>query len=312
MDGLFTRLRVRDGAAFEWPTRSSHCLASRRSAFTLIEVLAVVAVLAILVAITVPALRGARSQADVSKCMSGLKQALLLHASASASNGGTWANLLGPGDEPKFFDPHGFTVASALYADTVVDNVTGWHYALGNAVTGGHELEFNEGVSCPIVLSYFLSQPESGTVAGSWLTSYPGEASVFSFRYSLALVTRAELWDPALTPEERSNPDDFRKRVGVHEVKTPSGKVALYEPADWHGKDGIFAPPHEAASAPPSSKANVGFCDGHVARVRVRDAVAPLAAPWWGTVWGPGAHAVPSPRGVYFSSAPWGYRGRDF
>ena len=282
-------------------------------AFTLIEVLVSVAVLAILLAISVPAVRGAKQQAERAACFASLRSAMQLHTTASAGNGGYWATLLRPGEQPHHKLRSGFTVATGCYAESITQNAHYWQYALGNAVTGGMESAFNDGVACPVMVQYFdagLMGP--GSLTGDWRTSYPGQAAVFSYRYSLALSTKAELWDPD-EPVNRTDPDAFRKRVGFHEVKHPSAKVAMYEPGDWHGPDGANAAPSGTTGAREGCCANVAFCDGHVERVAIRDALKPVKAPWWDSQAGSdGRYEAIGGRGEYFSSASWGYRGRDF
>ena len=277
---------------------------SIRRGFTLIEVLVAVVVISILLSIAVPAVRGAIWQARITQCFSSLKNALQFHAIASAENGGYWSTLLEPGDKPHHVLGSGFTVSTGCYAESVVQNIDNWHYALGNSVTGGKEASFAEGVACPekvaLLETGFLDE---GSTTGSWRSAYPGQATVMSYHYSLSLSTSHSLWDPEDT-HARNHPDEYRRRVGIHEVAAPSLKVALYEPADWHGPQGALAPINGTGPHKNSCCANVGFCDGHVDRITIQDAVAPLGFAVSGS--------NESSASFYFSGTPWGYRGRDF
>jgi len=59
-----------------------------RSAFTLVELLVVVAVIGVLIGIMLPALAGARSAARAATCLSNLRQAYLICAEYAGENGG--------------------------------------------------------------------------------------------------------------------------------------------------------------------------------------------------------------------------------
>lgn len=272
-------------------TRPSHPPLMTRSGFTLVEVLAVVAVVTVLIAMSLPALFRARQSADTISCCTRLASIMQTHAAASASHDGAWANALPPGVNEVVWRFPGISYS----ASTTFFQAFVWPGPL--QTRGAFDPDENqEAFSCPVI----HRQWRAGT-------REVHDIAQRSYLYSAALVTRADAWDPKY-PAVRELPDELRLRslVRVSDVTYPSLKVAVSERADWHGSETPLDAPGASHLITASSACNAGFADGHVDRVLVARARAALPARW-STLWGQTrVWSIP------FSGPPGGYRGRDF
>ncbi len=274
------------------PTRTE------RRAFTLVELMVVVAVIAVLLGLSLPALRAARVTADTTGCLVNLSSIAKLQAAYSAGNNGIWPNALGPGTGVVYwrFGNIGFAAFGVLVQ---TDWWPGPLWAAGYYDTN----EPTQGLSCPVV---FRAWRDAGTG-----DSDGEDAPIRSYRYSAAMFTEAKFWDPMAAMSEMARVDEiganrFRKNVRIEEVKFPSHKVVMSERADFHGRGARFGDPGLVDSEKSDSKANASFADGHVERVEPYRAQTPLVVRW-GEDW------LPSGRGaIPFSASAWGYRGRDY
>jgi len=256
----------------------------RRRAFTLIEVLAVVGVVGVLAAITVPALARARQRAQSVVCLSTLASLMQGHVNLSVQNGGYWANVF---EDPAALWAYSELNTSGFLFYETLEQTRSWPYVIQRGMydRGDDPRMF----SCPAIRQrypeYVARSPQGG-----------GRQSYF---YSAAFLTEASLWDPD-HPERRETPDRYRRRVRTHEVRFPSAKVAMFEIADHHGS-GVPIGDRSIANV------NAGFADGHVDRVVPWSANPPLAVrPPRDPFEDPWTNPMP------FSSAAWGYLGRDY
>lgn len=259
----------------------------RSTAFTLLETLVVIAVVALLVSLALPALRGARQSADEIACSAALRGVLQLHGTIAADNGGYWANDLPPGAAYA----HWLLGSTESVTTHVLSQTVHWPGPFASAGVFGR-YDNPEAVSCPAVL-----KRERDRLAENWQVG-PQE----SYYYSAAMFTSAELWDPS-NDAARQSPDAYRRRVGLHEVQFPAQKVVMFEPADHHGSAARLG----AEPLPARARVGVACADGHVRRMDPSAALPALETNWAGVI-----YTDPAPDALPFSSAAWGFRGRDF
>ncbi|MDQ7013288.1 MAG: type II secretion system protein [Planctomycetota bacterium] len=268
--------------------RRTVCIIERRG-FTLIEMLVSIAIVTVLMSLAIPSLRAARLGAESSVCLSqlrGLGQGLAMEA---GQNGGIWMNLFDSDMDASTFS---FVAGQVEYETPYFGQVRLWPGGLiGTLWEEGDPAEV---WTCPAVLrkGYGLS---SGS---EQLERQPADGGIASYFYSPGLFSDWKLWDPE-EPGRLDDPDRFRRRVGVHEVRFPSRKASMAEVADFHGRRILLA------SNPGISALSVLLCDGHVQRVRATDAAVTLPTRFMFDV-------DPEPEVVPFLGTPYGVHGDDF
>jgi len=259
-----------------------------KRAFTLVEVLVSVAVIAVLLALALPALSRVRSRAQSARCLATLHDISILHLTfADEMNRGRFANALEPGQVTAKW-----TLGSTqTITNKTLDQTRQWLGPL--AVDGWVGRWLEEGNwYCPAILRRY----DSG-----WETINPQILPHDSYWYSAALFTAKELWDPE-HPERREDPDAWRRSVGVHEVTFPERKVLQFESGDFHGS-GLRLGRFPAGRG----RTNVVCCDGHTTTVDPYAGNPAFEVPWpyqAGESFFEGA--------MPFSSAAFGFAGTDW
>lgn len=265
-------------------------------AFTLIELLVVISIVAILLALALPALRAVRSQADVTTCMSRLRNVAQLTASYAGDYRGMWPTAF-----DRDTDYVTWTYGSTMYTLTSArPQYFHWWALLDRG--GQIDLEaMAESISCPAVWRLWSASSSRG------LEVNPQIGPQDSYYYSPSLFTDPALWHPD-HPERRQSPSDLeRYRAGVSHaaVTHPGSKVTFFEFADHHGEGQILGTPEAAGRA----RINAAFADGHVERVNPDDAVPALEFQW---SMGNNPPLSSIPDDFPFFGTPHGHRGRDF
>lgn len=232
-------------------------------AFTLIEVLVAISVIAILLAIAIPTLRGARDSAESIVCdttMRSIGQGMMLLGN---DNGGYWMNLFeedlrAPSVDWTDGSDKGYTIGYFDQTRFWPGGLIGTYYLPGDPA---------EAWTCPQVMrhGHFLGEGREQ------LRIHPADGAIVSYAYSASLTTSADLWsgDDAAVAARWPDRDRFRRRVPIDAVAFPSQKGALIERADFHdaGRGGGTIYPADYHTC---RRLGVLFCDGSVRRLERR------------------------------------------
>lgn len=230
-----------------------------RKAFTLVELLAVISILALLLALLMPALAGARSQARTLVCRSNVHQ-LLLAATAYA------------GDNDGFYVP----AAKDMWDNAGRCRWHGVRRSLGEPFDPSkgplaRYLAEEQVKECPTRVNFVKSS--------DWNTSF--EQGSGGYGYNMAYIG-SRLWDAALAGPQALQ-QAYARTTSVHEVANPGQTLMFADTAMANGGDSLieysFAEPPCAVFGgqvmtdlrmSPSihfrhgEHANVGWADSHV------------------------------------------------
>jgi prepilin-type N-terminal cleavage/methylation domain-containing protein len=231
----------------------------RRRAFTLVELLVVIGIIAVLIGILLPALSKARQQANITVCMSNQKQLIAALLMYCGDNRGCF-----PGGPGAYYD-NGilkYTVRLAAW-DTESRNPYSCNQDENNGPTwlAKYVGKSRKIPGCP-------SEPDvkdKGLAATNLRTNY---------WYPLSLVYRPEqLFDPQASinfTDFASDPPGTRQTPQkITQVRHPTQKVVIIERNTYHDKV-----VYQVDRIPPNSPPNyenkrvviAGFADSHVER----------------------------------------------
>jgi hypothetical protein len=246
----------------------------------------VVGVVAVLVALSIPAIMGAQRSAQNAAGQAHLRSVMQLHAAASSENGGHWVNAFpsGPGHEiQRLSAGHTMYVTDACLVQTEL-----WAAVL--------VADLPEGAAQVAV----LATPKIASEWPEWTATNPQVHAGASYLYSPGLYTHSDLWSPGIV-DHAAAADDHRALVGTHQVRHPSAKVAMAERADHYGTGARLG---FSAEADGTTAFNLGLADGSVRREPPSMATEPL-----GVVWPEPSQDLP--RRLPFLTSIDGYRGLD-
>lgn len=214
-------------------------------AFSLLEAFAAIAIVAVLIALLVPALRFAREQADRAADLADLKTHVGVFSMYSADHDDLFPNFIdsrsGVGTLP------GSTIRDFKY----FDQVAFWHIPLYSSYYGGPR-----GPADPLPMGeeFYLKSAE-GDLDGATLGRNP------SYLYGATFLARPEYWNPLtrLAPPQQLGP------VRFSEVNFPSAK-AIFDAATRGGV--LVSTPAAAAESDRDLVVLAGFVDGAAVAIR--------------------------------------------
>ncbi|MFO0860863.1 MAG: type II secretion system protein [Phycisphaerales bacterium] len=229
-------------------------------AFTITEMLVVIAVVALLIALVVPALSRARSAARGTSCQSNLKQVATSVQTYLQSFQETYP--FATAGSPFFASPPEESSNKAFVSSSSHWELSRlWMSPLGSV--SPWRSNFSVWI-CP------GAQRRSGE---PWVTE-TGERPISSYRFLSGFFARPEVWHDGALPN-----NDLLKCVRVADVLSPSGKAMFVDAEMAHNVGGRPS----TAGTPEGPPTPILFADSHVRMLRPTEARKPGRNPFTGT-----------------------------
>jgi prepilin-type N-terminal cleavage/methylation domain-containing protein/prepilin-type processing-associated H-X9-DG protein len=220
---------------------------TRTHAFTLVELLVVIGIIALLISILLPALNRARESANKIKCLSNMKQIMAAVMFYTTDNRGALPRIPGAGDKYSASNPNAFSIymdPAGTAFDGRLDYVNGLLFALLAKSPGTREQLMN----CP-------TEPPGLRRISNGNNSFTSGNRNFSYSFNDMIRIRIPSGDGPVSK--------------LTQIKNPSHKVLLMEeraPNDlacqmeWVSQD--------QPAFRHSTWGNFGFADGHADSIR--------------------------------------------
>ncbi len=237
----------------------------------MIELLVTIAVIAVLLGVSAPALQSVRRNSISAHCRARLASIGLMHATYASEHQDRYPTFEYPLDLAGVADPilaPEWGAGGGGWLVLPISEIWFWGYQLRPYAAEDPETEVMrtvEALSCPVVHNEWITSLPPEQLDGA--VRDPMQPIQNSYVRSAALFTRASAWDDSAPP-----PDVNAEHapVRVSEMAFPSSKAVLVEASSHHSRSRVRL---ESASV---EQVNILAADGHIERGRVVDALAPV------------------------------------
>ena len=212
----------------------------KRSAFTLIELLAVIAVIGILVAILIPVIGSVREQAHQATCTSNVRQLSAAYLLMMSDNN----NMLIPGIKAG----EGGNVPESKWWDN--ERTETWNMALDRYMHDGDRFNRLNDINCPVALEAMGGEPS--------------ERSSYGFNHYIGKTTNPD------------NPNNgFRGAMRIEQLADPGRTIMFGDTAlSGSGKNTFQNLGSNTIFAWHGDHANISYFDGSVGTITIEEAEA--------------------------------------